>query len=671
LELLNLVIDQTPTASLLTVLTCRPHFHPAWHHRSYLTEMTVNRLSQPQIARMTTDLAGGKPLPGQVLAQITAKTDGVPLFVEELTKAVLELGVLQEVDGQYVLTGTLSSFAIPATLQDSLMARLDRLVTAKGVAQYAAVIGRQFTYDVLSTVSQLDDTTLQRELGRLVDVEMVYQRGVPPQATYAFKHALIQDAAYASLLKSTRQQYHQRIAQVLEAQFPATAETQPELLAHHATEAGLTAQAVPYWHRAGQRASERSAHVEAIAHLRQGLALLETLPETSERTQGEVDMLIALGASLRATQGFAAPEVGQTYARARQLCTGLEEPHQLFSVLRGLHGYYSEHAELQLAHELGARLLTLAQQVQDPVMLSVAHRTLGTTLFYVGAPAEASTHLSQSMALSAPQQHHPSAFFYGEGTSVISLSRTAWVRWYLGYPDQGLTQSQEAVALAQQIAHPFSLSLALSYVVMLHQCRREVGATQERAEAAISLATAQGFPQWRAHGAILRGWALTQQGSAQEGMAQMTQGVIAYRATGAEILRPYCLALLAEVHGTLGQLAAGLRVLTEALRLADTTGARWYKAELYRLKGVLLLQQHADNHLETETCFHHALDVARRQEARSLELRAAMSLSRLWQQQGKRTEAHDLLAEVYGWFTEGFNTADLQEAKVLLDELGG
>jgi predicted ATPase len=274
------------------------------------------------------------------------------------------------------------------------------------------------------------------------------------------------------------------------------------------------------------------------------------------------------------------------------------------------------------------------------------------------------------MALSAPQQHHPSAFFYGEGTSVISLSRSAWVRWYLGYPDQGLTQSQDAVALAQQIAHPFSLSLALSYAVMLHQCRREVCATQERAEAAISLATAQGFPQWRAHGAILRGWALTQQGSAQEGMAQMTQGVSAYRATGAEILRPYCLALLADVHGTLGQLEAGLRVLTEALRLADTTGARWYESELYRLKGALLLQQHADNHLETETCFHQSLDIARHQQAKSLELRAALSLARLWQQQDKRSAARALLAPVYGWFTEGFDTADLQDAKEMLEELG-
>ena len=325
--------------------------------------------------------------------------------------------------------------------------------------------------------------------------------------------------------------------------------------------------------------------------------MLQTLPETPERTQREVDMLIALGASLRATKGFAAPEVGQTYAHARQLCQGLEEPHQLFSVLRGLHGYYNEHAELQ-GYALGERLLTLAQQVQDPVMLSVAHRTVGTKFFYLGAPAEASTHLRQSMALSAPQQHHASAFFYGEGTSVLSLGRGAWVRWYLGYPDQGLTQSQEAVALAQQMAHPFSLSLALSFAVMLHQCRREVCATQERAEAAIILAMAQGFPQWRAHGAILRGWTLTQQGSAQEGMAQITQGLSAYRATGAEILRPYCLALLADVHGTLGQLEAGLRVLTEALRLADTTGARWYEAELYRLKGALLLQQHSDNHLK-------------------------------------------------------------------------
>jgi predicted ATPase len=313
LELLNLVIDQIPTASLLTVLTCRPHFQPAWHHRSYLTEMTLNRLSHTQVEQIVAGITDGKTFPAEVLAQVVEKTDGVPLFVEELTKAILESGQLKARDGYYELTGLFSTFAIPATLQDSLMARLDRLVTAKAVAQYAAVLGRQFPYDLLSTVSQLDAATLQRELQRLVEAEIVYQRGLPPQATYIFKHALIQDAAYESLLRSTRQQYHQRIAQVLEEQFPETTQTQPELLAHHYTEAGLNEQAVSYWHKAGQQAIERSAYVEAIAHLRQGLKLLKTLPETSERTQREIDILITLGASLIATKGYAAREVGETY----------------------------------------------------------------------------------------------------------------------------------------------------------------------------------------------------------------------------------------------------------------------------------------------------------------------------------------------------------------------
>jgi predicted ATPase len=275
LEWLNLLVDQTPTASILVLLTCRLHFQPAWHHRSYLTEMTLNHLSHVQVEQIVTGVTHGKTLPTEVLQQIIAKTDGVPLFVEELTKAILESGQLKAIDGHYELTGAFSTFTIPTTLQDSLMARLDRLVTAKAIAQYAAVIGHQFPYDLLQVVSQLDEAMLQYELDRLVEAEIVYQRGVPPQATYTFKHALIQDAAYASLLKSTRQQYHQCIAQVLEAQFPETAEAQPELLAHHFTEAGRTEKAVGYWQKAGQRASEHSAHAEAISHLRTGLTLLK------------------------------------------------------------------------------------------------------------------------------------------------------------------------------------------------------------------------------------------------------------------------------------------------------------------------------------------------------------------------------------------------------------
>src|SRR5262249_28716217 len=322
----------------------------------------------------------GKTLPKEVLAQVVEKTDGVPLFAEELTKAILESGQLKARDGYYELIGSFSTFAIPATLQDSLMARLDRLMTGKVIAQLGATIGRQFSYALLQAVAQLNDRTLHEELHRLVEAELLYQRAVPPQATYVFKHALIQDAAYESLLKSTRQNYHQRIAHVLEEQFPETTQAQPEFLAHHYTEAGLTGQAVAYWYKAGQKASERSAHVEAIAHLRQGLALLQTLPETPERTRREVDMYIALGASLLAVKGFAAPEVGETYTYARQLCQHLEDPQRLFPVLRGLWSYYLVRAEYQTAHALGEQLLTLAQQAQDSTMLLVAHAVLGRTL---------------------------------------------------------------------------------------------------------------------------------------------------------------------------------------------------------------------------------------------------------------------------------------------------
>src|SRR5262245_5433195 len=441
---------------MLVLLTCRPHFQPAWHHRSYLSEITVNRLSHAQVEQIVTGMTDGKTFPAAVLQQILTKTDGVPLFVEEITKAILESGQLKALDGYYEFTGSLRTLTIPATLHDSLMARLDRLMTAKVIAQLGATLGRQFSYALLQAVTQLNDRTLQEELHRLVEAEIVYQRGVPPQATYTFKHALIQDAAYESLLRSTRQHYHQRIAQVLEAQFPEMAEAQPELLAHHYTEAGLTENAVPYWHKAGQRASERSAHMEAISHLRQGLALLQTLPETSQRLQRELDLYISLGASLLAVKGYAASEVHETYTYARQLCEHLDDPHQLFHVLWGLCRYYNNRAELQTAHALNEQLFALAQQTQGTMMLMVANLALGVTLFYLGTVATAHTHLAQSIVLYDPQQHHTSAFLYGQDAGVVCHSRAAWTLWYLGYLDQGLTRSHEAVTLAQQSANLFS-----------------------------------------------------------------------------------------------------------------------------------------------------------------------------------------------------------------------
>jgi predicted ATPase len=373
LEFLGLLVEQVPTAAIYTLLTCRPHFQPAWHHRSYLTEITVNRLSQPQVARMIERITDEKRLPPAVMQQIVEKTDGVPLFVEELTKAILESGQLTALDGHDELIGSLATFAIPATLQDSLMARLDRLISAKGIAQLGAAIGRQFAYDLLQAVSQLDAATLQRELGRLVEAELVYQRGIPPQSTYVFKHALIQDAAYESLLKSTRQQYHQCIAQDLETQFPETVATHPELVAQHYTAAGCAAQAMGYWLRAGHQASDRSAHLEAINHVTTGIALLKMLPETPEHTHQAVTLYIALGAALQVTKGHTAPEVEHAYTKAYALCQQVGETPELVQVLFGLYRFYGARSQWHRAREFGDTLLRLAHRANDPILEVVTH----------------------------------------------------------------------------------------------------------------------------------------------------------------------------------------------------------------------------------------------------------------------------------------------------------
>jgi predicted ATPase len=382
-------------------------------------------------------------------------------------------------------------------------------------------------------------------------------------------------------------------------------------------------------------------------------------------------MHITIGASLRATKGPAAPEVGEAYLYARQLCQRLEEPQQLFPVLRGLWNYYVIRAELQTAHALGEQLLALAQQAQDAAMLMAAHRALGTTLFHLGAVASAHTHFAQGMALYDPTPHCTSGFLYGEYDGVMCHISAASTLWGLGYPDQALARSQEAVALAQQIAVPLHLSIALGSAAICHAFRREVRLTQECAEAALSVAQEQGFRLWIAIGSILYGWALAQQaGQAQEGIAQINQGMMDYCATGAKLGLAHYLALLAEAYGIMGQPEAGLTVLAEALTLVETTGERLYEPKLYRLKGELLLQQSSDNQAEAEHCFQQAISIARSQQAKSWELRAATSLARLWHQQGKREEAQQVLGDIYGWFTEGFDTADLKDAKALLDALG-
>jgi predicted ATPase len=602
-----------------------------------------------------------------VLQQIIAKTDGVPFFVEELTKAILESGQLKALDGHYELIGSFSTFAIPATLQDSLMARLDRLMTAKVIAQLGATIGRQFSYALLQAVAQLNDRTLHEELHRLVEAELLYQRGVPPQATYTFKHALIQDAAYESLLKSTRQQYHQRIAEVLEAQFPETMETQPELLAHHCTEAGLNAQAVGYWQRAGHKAIQRSANVEAIALLSKGLEQLKTLPDTAERPLQELTLQRMLGVSLLATKGFAASEVEHAYARARALCEHVQDTQHVFPVLFGLWGFYHVRRELQTARDLAEHLLTLAQRQYDPALILQGHRALGDTLCWLGEFVAAQAHLEQGIALYDRHRHAPHAFLYGQDPGMGCLVYAAVTLWHLGFPDQALQRSHEALTLMRELPHSFSLAFALNWAAQLCMLRREWQTMQEYAEVANILSTEQGFAQFLAMGTWRRGVALVKQGH-EEGIAVMRQGATARQSTGASEI-PAMLLYDAEVSQAMGRNAEGLHILAEALALVDKTGERNYEAELHRLKGELLLQQNADNQSEAEACFQHAITIAQSQQAKSWELRASTSLARLWHQQGKSQEAYDLLAPVYNWFTEGFDTADLQEAKVLLEVL--
>jgi predicted ATPase len=669
LELLTLLIDHAPVTQLLILLTCRPEFQPPWGPRDHVTEMTLNRLSHPHVQQLITQLSEGKALPPSVVQQIITQSDGVPLFVEEITKATLESNVFQETPQHYELLRDLPSLAIPATLQDIVMARLDRLPTAKGVAQLGATIGREFSYGLLRLLSPLSEVRLQGELARLVEADLLHQRGQPPLCTYTFKHVLIQEAAYQSLLHSTRQRHHRKIAEALETQYAEMAETHPELVAHHYTEAGLLEQAIVYWRRAGRRAVGRSAYAEGIAHLRKGLELLQSLPETPERTPQELGLLTTLGPALMTVKGYGAAEVEQTYARARLLCQRMGDTPRLLPVLLGLGTFHLVRAEYQMAQEVGEQVLRLAQQDYDPGRLLQAQLALATVLLMRGEPAAALDHLQKGMAFddvqSVPTRSAP-------GVSDPRMACRAFASlalWHLGYPDQARQHSHEALRRAEALQHPISVAAAQAWMATTSHYLREVQSVRERAAAAMALASEQGVPSFAALATVLHGWALAMQGDVDRGLPELYQGLDAYQAAGGQVGWSLLLALLAEALGASHKPEEGLRVLEQALTHGNRTGERWWEAELYRRKGELLLALSAHTGAAAEGCFRHALECAHSQRALSWELRAAMSLSRLWHQRDKRAEAHQLLAEVYGRFTEGFDTADVQEANTLLKEL--
>jgi predicted ATPase len=445
-----------------------------------------------------------------------------------------------------------------------------------------------------------------------------------------FKHALIQDAAYTALLKSTRQHVHQQVAQVIETRFSALVETQPELVAQHYTAAGCTEQAVRYWQRAGQQASDRSAYLEAISHFTTGIELLTTLPETPERTQQALTLYIALGAALQITKGYAAPEVEHAYTQARALCQQVGETPELVPVLFGLWRFYVTRPQFQTARELGETLLRLAQRAHDPALAVVAHYALGLTWMVLGILPAARTHLEEGIARYTPDQRRALVFRMGLDLGVACRGTAAMTLWLLGYPVQALAHVHDALALAHELSHPYSLAWAQCFAAYMYQLRRDVSAVHEQADAAIALATEQGFPLFVAWGTSVRGWALTMQGQDEAGRVQVYHGIAVTLATETAVLVPYLCTLLAEVSHHLGYTEDGLQALAEAHTLVEQHEERWWEAEIARLRGVLLLRQPGTSQEETETCFQQALDIARRQEAKALELRAAMSLARLW-----------------------------------------
>jgi predicted ATPase len=493
---------------VLVVITARPEFSPPWPGHTYIWTLTLNRLGRHEGEALAFSIAKGKALPPEVLNQIIAHTDGVPLFVEELTKTVLESGLLDDAGDRYVLRGPLPSLAIPSTLHASLLARLDRLAAVKDVAQTAAAIGREFSYALIAAVAGLPERDLQAALAQLVAAELVFQRGSAPDAKYLFKHALVQDAAYARLVRSRRQQLHAQIARALEERFPDIVASEPEVLAHHFSAAGLTERGVLYWQRAGQQASDRSAYLEATRHFNTGIELLKTLQDTPARTQQELTLHIALGAALIALKGHASSAVEHVYLKARELCERMGEPPELFPVLFGLWRYCVTRPKLQTARELAETLLRLADNTSDPALAVIAHYAAGFSRYQSGEFIEARQHQEDGIAQYTLEQRRIPVFRIAQDPGVACRSYSAMSLWFLGFPDQALARAQDGLAMALELKHPFSVGFARCWLAWLSQFRRDTRTVREQADAAVALATEQGFTLWAAKATIYRGWAL-------------------------------------------------------------------------------------------------------------------------------------------------------------------
>ncbi|HEX2116343.1 MAG TPA: adenylate cyclase, partial [Alphaproteobacteria bacterium] len=624
-ELLGLVIDRIQTLPVLLIITYRPEFAPPWTGYAHVTTLSLNRLSHAQRVAMVERIAG-KPLPQEVLEHIIVKTDGIPLFVEELTKTVLESGMVEEREDRYVLCGPLPA-AIPATLHDSLMARLDRLSPVKDVAQIAAAIGREFSYELLAAIVPMVEAELQKALTLLVSANVIFGRGTPPDAIYSFRHALLQDVAYEAALRRTRQELHARIATTLVEKFPHTAAASPELVAHHYTIAGMAEEAIAYWCKAGRLAAARSANIEARNHLQKGLELVDALPDGPARQRQEVELLAALGPPLIALAGFAAEEAVQVWRRVRALSEALDDRVMIFPALYGEWLYHAARAEHRPAMSIATRFSELAELNRAPGLRVIAHRIAGVSQLCLGELVDSRGNLEALLARYTRETHGELGLRYGTDPAVSAHSFLSWVLWLQGLTGPALEHRDRAIALAREIGHSHSLAHALGIGGCLFDCMRgDAASAEELADALVALGREHSFPYWLAAGRAAQGWALMRRGRVEAADVLLEAIEQADRACMEEF-RPLLLTMLAQAHRGAGRLELGLRALDEAFARVERSEERWIEAELHRVRGELLLA--AGKTDAAEASLRRALALAREQGAKAWEEGVVASLAAL------------------------------------------
>ncbi len=675
LEVLGRIVDRIKTLPALLIVTFRPEFDAPWVGQSHVMSLTLNRLGEREAAAIIGHLAGNQALPADVMTELVERTDGIPLFVEEMTKAVLEA----ESEGaarRTVAAAPSSALAVPASLHASLMARLDRLGAAKEVAQIGSAIGREFSHALLASVARKPEAELGSAFDRLVQAGLLSRQGVPPQASYLLKHALVQDAAYGTLLREPRRALHALIAETLESQFSEIAESQPEIPAHHCTEAGRIEKAACLWGKAGQRSVARSALVEAAAQLTRALDQIATLPGTAALRREQIKLQVALITPLMHVKGYAATETKAAAEQARSLieqAEALGEPREdpllLFRVLDAFWVANTAAFNGDASRDLAAQFLALAEKQKATVPLMVGHRMMGTSLLFTGEIAEGRGHLDQAIALYDPAEHRPRAARFAQDVAVTILVFRSSALWLLGYPEAALRDADDALRNAREIGHAATLMHALFCASIPYTLCGNRAAAAAQAQELVALAEEKSSLFWKAYGMANQGCVLALIGRASDATEMLISGMTAMRTTGATFWMPLFLPHLARAHAELGQFEAAWRCLGEAMTAVETTKEKWCEAEIHRTAGEIALMSPEPDAAKAQVHFERAIAIARAQQAKSWELRAATSLARLWRKRGKRQQARDLLAPIYGWFTEGFDTADLKEAKALLDEL--